>query len=180
MKPPSTSGSGNGQIRYRSPSAAELLEGQVFSSSPATEQVDKTMKRRQSQYNESVADKIHRNRNVIMVISIPLLLVSFVLFLMPPARTNDAGLTNRKFSPNYVLQKDPSSNRYAVIFDAGSSGSRVHVFCFDENLDLVHIGNELELFEQVFHASILFTFRVIIIILNIIINIVCAVKCGLV
>ncbi|KAI3688090.1 hypothetical protein L1987_81798 [Smallanthus sonchifolius] len=107
------------------------------------------IKRRQSQYNEPLADKIHRYRGIILVISIPLLLISFVLFLMPSARSpNDGVLPNRKFSPNYVLQSDPSSNRYAVIFDAGSSGSRVHVFCFDKNLDLVHIGNELELFEQ--------------------------------
>ncbi|XP_071710858.1 apyrase 2-like [Rutidosis leptorrhynchoides] len=105
---------------------------------------------RQSQYNESVSDKIHRYRGVIMVISIPLVLISFVLFLMPSVRSPNDGIlpANRKFSPNYVLQSDPSSNRYAVIFDAGSSGSRVHVFCFDKNLDLVHIGDELELFEQ--------------------------------
>ncbi|CAI5950340.1 unnamed protein product [Closterium sp. NIES-65] len=37
-------------------------------------------------------------------------------------------------------------NKYAVIIDAGSTGSRIHVYQFNPNLELMEIGDDLELF----------------------------------
>uniref|UniRef100_A0A2P2M828 Apyrase 2-like n=1 Tax=Rhizophora mucronata TaxID=61149 RepID=A0A2P2M828_RHIMU len=109
------------------------------------------MKRPVSRH-ESLSDKIHRYRSVLLMVSIPLFLILFLLFVMPPGRfpTAAAVLEEYEISGRKVPPNLKGSKNYAVIFDAGSSGSRVHVFCFDHKMDLVYIGKDLELFIQVF------------------------------
>uniref|UniRef100_A0A2P2M7Z2 Adenosine diphosphatase n=2 Tax=Rhizophora mucronata TaxID=61149 RepID=A0A2P2M7Z2_RHIMU len=108
------------------------------------------MKRPVSRH-ESLSDKIHRYRSVLLMVSIPLFLILFLLFVMPPGRfpTAAAVLEEYEISGRKVPPNLKGSKNYAVIFDAGSSGSRVHVFCFDHKMDLVYIGKDLELFIQI-------------------------------
>ncbi|RYQ98793.1 hypothetical protein Ahy_B07g086595 [Arachis hypogaea] len=82
------------------------------------------------------------------MVAVPLVLVMIVLYVLPSISSNesieDYTLTHHKIFPD-----NRASSFYVVVFDAGSSGSHIHVFHFDRNLNLVHIGKDLELFIQV-------------------------------
>ncbi|KAK8983617.1 hypothetical protein V6N11_074020 [Hibiscus sabdariffa] len=144
---------GNGQIRYRTPSSAELLEsgsngGPVSPDGNDTDDHPEKMIKRSMARHESISDKIHKYRGVLLVISIPIVLITFVLYVLPGKSASDAAVLEEIELNSRRVGNSRGNRNYAVIFDAGSSGSRVHVYCFDHNLDLVPIGSDLELFEQ--------------------------------
>ena len=80
-----------------------------------------------------------------------LTLITFLLFLMPAISSSQyLGINNILTHRKIILPKqEANQTSYAVIFDAGSSGTRVHVFHFDQNLELLHIGNDLEFYDEV-------------------------------
>ncbi|KAL2320436.1 hypothetical protein Fmac_029405 [Flemingia macrophylla] len=77
-------------------------------------------------------------------------LITFILFLVPATSSSSQHVNNLLSHRKIFLKtENTSTTSYAVIFDGGSTGTRVHVFHFNQNLDLLPVNDTLEFYKKI-------------------------------